>query len=184
MSVFRLRATVVAAACCAAAACVSRQPAPLPVPTRDFPLVLAEAQTAAGAGRYADAERVLATFARSYDGTREAAEATYWRALFRLDPANRDASTREATALLDAYLKSPSGTLHRADAATLRRLAAQRETTVRDLELARAEATRAATPPPPVIIRDTVELQRLRDSLARTNAELERIKRRIGAPRP
>jgi hypothetical protein len=29
-----------------------------------------------------------------------------------------------------------------------------------------------------------VEIQRLRDSLTRTNAELDRIKRRIGAPRP
>jgi hypothetical protein len=181
----RLRATAATVACCLAAACGGGHAAPLPAPTRSFPLALAEAQVAAADGRYADAERVLGTFGRTFGGTREAAEALYWRALFRLDPANRDASAREAITLFDAYLRSPTAIEHRADAATLRRLAAQRETMGRELEIARAEAARPVVSPPPApVVRDTVEIQKLRDSLARTNAELDRIKRRIGGRRP
>ena len=62
--------------------------------------------------------------------------------------------------------------------------ASQRETMGRELETAREAATRTVIPAPLPPVRDTVEIQRLRDSLTRTTAELDRIKRRISAPRP
>lgn len=169
-------------------ACVPKHHvAPLvPEPTRAIALVLAEAQLAAAGGRYADAEQELVAFDSTFAGTPEALETVYWRALFKLDPANKDASTTEALGLLDSYLGAGEAQPHRSEVAALRRLITQREALARDLDAARLAAVKlAAQPivlPPPRV--DEEEVNRLRDSLARSNAELDRIKRRLAAPRP
>jgi hypothetical protein len=158
----------------------------VPEPTRAIALVLAEAQLAAAGGRYAEADQALVAFDSAFAGTPEALETVYWRALFKLDPANKDASTAEAVGLLDSYLGTGEAQPHRTEVAALRRLVAQREALARDLDAARLAAVKLAAQPvviaPPRV--DEEEVNRLRDSLARSNAELDRIKRRLAAPRP
>jgi hypothetical protein len=126
------------------------------------------------AGRYGAADRLLADFATRYAGTDPGAEALFRRALYRLDPANSSGSIREAEAMLDVYLASPLSIPRRNDAAALRRLAAA---------LDARPAVVTVTTPASGGAKDE-ELGRLKDELAKANAELERIKRRLAAPKP
>ena len=144
-----------------------------PAAARSWPRSLSEAQGAAAAGRYDEADRQLAGFARSYPRTEEAAECLFWRALFRMDPSNPKSSPREAVELLDRYLESPAPRAHEVDARVLRRTVAVLD------ERSKAVATFEARNKE----RDE-ELQQARDELAKSNAELERIKRRLVTPKP
>jgi hypothetical protein len=129
------------------------------------------------AGHADSAESALVDFARRFPGSPEAMEVPYWRAVIELDPANAEAS-HEALALLQRYLaEAPSG-LHRAEAATLVRLQQ-----ALDARAAVAAQTPSAAVRPDDRAHDE-ELQRLRDELARANAELDRIKRRLARPKP
>jgi hypothetical protein len=100
------------------------------------------------------------------------------RAVLKLDPGNAE-SVRESMTLLESYLAgAPAGT-HRVEAGALHRLG---------LALEQRSAVVAATPPAPTVrpedkARDE-EILRLRDELAKANAELERIRRRLARPRP
>lgn len=145
-----------------------------------WPAALGNAQRAAEAGRHAEADRTLERFATDNRDAPQAAEALYWRALFALDPANRSATPRAALATLELYLARP-GIAHRAEALVLRRTAAALDT------LGVTLARRAETPPPPapaaaVDRAREEEMQQLRDSLTKTSAELERIRRRLAPP--
>ena len=152
--------------------------APPPSAATEWPAVYSQAMTAARESRQPDAERSLAEFASRFPGSPEAAEVPYWRALFKLDPAN-PAALRESIALLEAYLaNTPSGT-HVAEATALRRLG---------LALEQRNAALAAIPPagvprPEDKVRDD-EIQKLREELSKANAELDRIRRRVSRPRP
>ena len=143
-----------------------------------WPAVHAQAMTDARESRYAVAEKALTDFQSRFAGSPEAAEVPYWRALLKLDPAN-PAGLREAISLLESYLATaPAGT-HRAEAMTLRGLG---------LALEQRNAALAALPPagvprPEDKARDD-EIQKLRDELAKANAELDRIRRRVSRPRP
>ncbi|HWE42337.1 MAG TPA: hypothetical protein VG432_07525 [Gemmatimonadaceae bacterium] len=157
-----------------AAGCI-RKPAFLrPAAERDWPAAYLAAQTAADRGAYAEADRTLADFASSHPGSAQATESGYWRAVYKLDPANKDASTRDAIAGLDRYLAAPDGT-HRGEATTLRRIAVQLQSLDRALSATKADEGAAA--------RDE-EVKKLRDELQATKEELERIKRRLAAPKP
>jgi outer membrane protein assembly factor BamD (BamD/ComL family) len=158
----------------AATGCVHRPGFLQPAAQRDWPAAYLAAQTAADHGAYADADKTLADFAASHPGSPEAAESGYWRAVYKLDPANKDASTRDAIAALDKYLaSSPDGT-HRGEATTLRRIATQL------LSLDRALTQK---PDETAASRDE-EVKKLKDELQATKDELERIKRRLAAPKP
>ena len=90
------------------------------------------------------------------------------------------AAPREALALLDTYLSSTAGS-HRTEAQTLRRVAAALETR------AAAATVAAQLKPEPPKVEDKAkdeELQRVKDELAKANAELERIRRRLAQPKP
>jgi hypothetical protein len=81
--------------------------------------------------------------------------------------------------LLESYLATASAGTHRVEAGAIRRLG---------LALEQRNAAIAVIPPAPTVrpedkARDE-ELQRLRDDLAKANAELERIRRRLARPRP
>lgn len=146
----------------------------------DLSRALAQAGQEATAGRYVAADQVLADFATRYPASAEAVESIYWRAMYKLDPANSAAAAREAGVLLDSYLAAP-GTARRSEAATLRRLATAMETRAAPPtadSTAKINAARSAEKS-----RDE-ELARLKDELTRANAELERIKRRLANPRP
>jgi hypothetical protein len=133
------------------------------------------------ASRFGVADKLLADFAERHPNTVEAYETAFWRALYKLDPTNQTGTPREAIALLDSYLNASLTAPHRAAATTLRRIA---------VLLDRSGAVAASPGPnaPPGSKADDKtrdeELARLKDELAKANAELERVKRRVAAPKP
>ena len=140
------------------------------------------AQQAAIGGRYDEADSILVQYIDTHQGTREASDALFWRAMFALDPANRSTSITAAIADLDRYLDGPPTLPHWREAATLRRVAAQLETATR-LAAAAAQTQTSATRV--VTVDDHSkddELTRLRTELAKANEELDRIKKRLAKP--
>jgi hypothetical protein len=156
-------------------ACIHRPRFMLPAAERDWPATYLAAQTAADRGAFADADKTLADFASSHPNTPAALESGYWRAVYKLDPANKDASTRDAIAGLDRYLAAPDGT-HRGEATTLRRIAVQLSSLDKALSAQKPDDAAAAS-------RDE-EVKKLKDELQATKDELDRIKRRLAAPKP
>jgi hypothetical protein len=167
-------------------------PEPLPrAPVQDaWPLARTEAARAVTATHYGAADKLLADFAAQYPATAEASEASYWRALYRADPANDSSSAHDAVVLLDAYLTAPLDSTHRAAALTLRRITVRLEQAAAAAALASANtatvpatgANSGATKSDDRARDD--ELERVKDELAKANAELERIKRRLAQPKP
>lgn len=157
-----------------AAGCVHKPGFLRPAAERDWPAAYLAAQSAADRGAYGEADKTLADFASTHAGSIQALESGYWRAVYKLDPANKDASTKDAIAGLDRYLATPDGT-HRGEATTLRRIAVQLQSLDRALSAPKVDEA-AAT-------RDE-EVKKLRDELQATKDELERIKRRLAAPKP
>jgi hypothetical protein len=132
-------------------------------------------------GRYGVADRILTDYSARYPTSPEGADATYWRALYKLDPANPNAAPRDAIALLDSYLSGLAGT-HRTEAQALRRLANAMEARA-VATMTTATPTKVDAPKPEDKAKDE-EMQRLKDELAKANAELDRIKRRLAQPKP
>jgi len=96
--------------------------------------------------------------------------------MLRADPRNPAFTPAGARAALEELVAASSGD-RRTEVQVLLRLLA-----LSDSLRASQTAQRAATE-----VRDRArdeELQRLRDDLARTQAELDRIKRRLGPPKP
>ena len=159
------------------AACFgSKGPKP-PTPAIAYAEVLKIAEERVDSGDHAGADRILADFAMKAKGTEEATEIAFWRALYMVDPANKRTSIPEGIRALDIYLATPGTRWYRPQAEVLRRTAQS------------VQALRnAAQAQPRVVGRDTVfvsreeEIASLRDQLARANAELERIRRRLSNP--
>ena len=166
------------------------QPNPTPAAVREWPQTLATAQESAGRGDFDAADSLLGQFARQHPGSHNASEATFWQGLFRLDPSNRNGSLTVGLATLDAYLAEPRPHDHAAEAMTLRRLAAQLDAANRLAASASVAAhdvapARPATEPRTETKPDAntdAEIKRLKDELAKANAELERIKKRLAQP--
>ncbi|GAC1682480.1 MAG: hypothetical protein NVS9B3_00100 [Gemmatimonadaceae bacterium] len=160
-------------------ACISRPPILQPAPTREWPATRSTSLAAAEGGRYADADRTLRDFVGRFPATAEAREALFWRAMYKLDPSNREASARDAMGLLDVYLSGspPPPAELRAHALVMRR-AAERVAQLEQRAAAPRAATSAADP-----AKDD-ELKQLREQLQKSQEELERIKRRLAAPKP
>lgn len=169
--------TVLVLQACVMAACTPARGTRAPSPAPSYTATLAAAQRRADSGDYAGADRILADFALRASDKSEAQEITFWRALYIVDPANRMASMLEGIRALDIYLNTPGTVTYRPQAQVLKRTAL----TVQALR----QATQAT---PKVNGRDTVfvareeELAALRDQLAKANAELERIKKRLANP--
>lgn len=148
--------------------------------------VVAAEQVAAA--RYAAADRWLADFVAQYPGTREAASATVRRALYMADPANQTSTAHVATVLLDSALATSLDSASRADMRAVRRITLALERTA--AVAGGANPGSAANPgtdvsarPEDAKARDD-EVQRLKNELAKANAELERIKKRVAQPKP
>lgn len=152
-----------------------------PRPETDLAATLAQADREVLATRFGIADKLLSDFAAQHPATAEGSEASFWRALYKLDPANQTASPHDALVLLDAYLASSLTTPHRAAATTLRHIAAT-------FERGPAVVTQTVTVPgaPAGAKSDDKskddEVARLKEELAKANAELERIKRRVATP--
>jgi hypothetical protein len=175
-----VRLVAVAAVLMGCATTPQRLAEPAPGPMEGTTTMTQAAQEAV-AGRYAVADKLLSDYAARYPATSEAADATYWRALYRLDPANPNASPREAGQLLDSYLATNNGT-HKTEAHALRRVVAAIE--ARAVAAANPLVVPKAELPKPDDKTKDEELQRVKDELAKANAELERIKRRLAQPKP
>ena len=173
-----------------------------PTIDRDWDNTLLLARVRAAEGKFPAADSLMARFAAQYPDTHEAIETTYWRALFDLDPSNHLASFSSAIASLDDYLTHKRPLDHAAEAATLRRIAGHMDqlnklaatalAEARDTSVAmRATAPDVRTDAKPPVAGDVavptpadVEIKRLKDELAKANAELERIRRRLAQPPP
>jgi hypothetical protein len=130
-------------------------------------------QVAADSGRFVVADSILASFIQNEAGSPDVGEAAFWRAMLVADPRNPSFSPAAARAALESYLGS-EGATRRIDATVL----------LRQLAISDSLRTAQASQRASTELRDKVrdeELQRLRDELARTQAELERIKRRLGS---
>jgi hypothetical protein len=146
-------------------------------PSVEWPAVLGDAQRAWQGGRFDDAARALTTFEEQYAGSREAREVLYWRAALELDPTNTAGSTQAAAHALDAYLALDS-IQHREEAALLRRVTGLITSLSADVQASKAAPP--PQPPPPALLREKDdEILRLRDSLTKTSAELERVRKRL-----
>ena len=149
---------------------------------------LSAAQRAALEGRYREADQLLSGFLSAHPGAPEAGEVPYWRALFKLDPANHGGSLGDAGRELDRYLASAGSTPHRSEALILRRVAG----TLDSLRRAANEPTSTVVITPLVPeprqespVRQQAlerEVQLLQEQLEKANAELERIKKRLAEP--
>jgi hypothetical protein len=160
----------------------------MPPAAQEWITTLETAKSAAAEGRYEEADRALYNYAQRYSGAAEAREATYWRAVFKLDPANHGGSTWTAKEHLDHYLSDTTGALHRTEAVTLRRLAAEIDSLshAREPVIAAADSQRVADAEKARQREDELqkENQRLKDLLDKTTQELDRIKKRLTDKNP
>jgi hypothetical protein len=156
---------------------------PLPVPPRlaavtEWLPTLGAAMDAIDSGRYDVADKVVADYTKRFPDTREGREMVFWRAMFKLDPNNKFSTTDEAIEDLDAYVEDSLTKWYKGEAAILLRLG----TTISVLRTALTQRTG--------VVRDTSsattgksrddEILALKEALARANAELDRIRKRVG----
>ena len=160
----------------ASVACSKTPAAKAPEPVNAFEATLALAERRVAAGDYTGADRILADFALKSKGSEDGTEVAFFRAMYMVDPSNRTASMAEGIRALDIYLNTDGATRYRAQARVLRRTA-QTVLSLRNAQVATH-----------VVGRDTVfvsredEITALKDQLAKANAELERIKKRLANP--
>jgi hypothetical protein len=159
-----------------AVACAKAPVAVAPPPAAGFAAAIEGARQKVDAGDYVAADKVLADYSLTHQGTAEAREISFWRAMYIVDPANRTASIAQGIRALDIYLATDGTIWYRPQAEVLRRTALV------------IQQVRQAQMPKQVNGRDTVFISReeevaaLRDQLAKANAELERIKKRLANP--
>jgi len=171
-----------------------------------WPTTLATARGRAATGNFEGADSALAQFARQYPHTPSAVETAYWRGLFKMDPANHSASLNAAVASLDAYIADTTYREHVIEAISLRRVAGELQSLnalavtalaqAKDAKASAASATAAAADAKDAASKDAAakgpdltltatsaeEIKRLKDELAKANAELERIRKRLSQP--
>ena len=172
-----MRRTWPALALALALSCARRPPEP-PSPLGAWVGAFVDAQQAAGRGDFARADSLLSTFARAFPASDEAAESQFWRALYRLHPANEHSSPRDAIRALDRYLALGERATRQAEAVLLRHVATRLDSLSRSAPARTADA--AATDSTAT----QEEVAKLRAELRRTTDELERMRRRLAQPRP
>jgi hypothetical protein len=183
--------------------CVGRPATQHPVPQQSWHATLAYVQQCASNGQYPAADSALVAFAGRYPNTPEATETRFWLALVRLDPRNEHHSASEALRDLSAYDSGAGPRAHDLEAGVLVRTAtallALREETAQatsQADSARTEADSVRTTADSARLvrasrdRSREEVARLRDSLdkvvgqlSETTQELDRIKKRLAAPK-
>jgi hypothetical protein len=136
----------------------------------------AAVRAAVDAGQFSTADSILAAFERTEPESPDASESAFWRAMLRADPRNPAFAPADARAAVERYLSS-SNPRRRAEATVMLHLLALSDS-LRTVQAAQRSAVEARDR-----ARDD-EVQKLRDDLQRTQAELDRIKRRLGPPKP
>lgn len=152
----------------------------------EWTVVLDQAGQEVQAGRYASADQLLLGFQQHYPSAPQSGDASFFRALYKLDPANTTASSHDASVLLDAALSAPAPATRRADALALRRIAAALEAkpSVVTVVVPGKETPAASSRADAASKEKDEEIARLKEDVAKANAELERIRRRLATPKP
>ena len=130
-------------------------------------------RAAADSGHFSTADSILAAFDRSHPDSPDVTESAFWRAMLRADPRNPAFEPDSARGGIEGYLASPNPR-RRTEAGVMLKM----------LELSDSLRAAQATQRSTAEARDRAqeeEIQKLRDDLQRTQAELDRIKRRLGA---
>jgi hypothetical protein len=160
------------------------RPAPQPPPVAlQWDSTRAAAARFIASGRDSSADSALREFADRHAGTPQAQESIFWSALYRLNPDNHGFTPRDALAALDEYLAGGDAQPRYDEALVLRNAALA-------LDVQRTPPAPAPEPPAPVDSSSAVEhqheeeIKRLNAELQRTQAELDRIRKRLGTPRP
>ena len=159
----------------------TREPAPgAPTPAA-WGAVLNTADMFASAGRHSAADSALLAFAHAHPGTRAAEEVAFWRALYKLDPRSAASTRAEGRVMMESYAASTTTSWYKGQANVLRFLARE----IADAEQSESDSTIVAgdTTSSGIAARDRV-IRTQRAEIARLNAELERIKRRLASPTP
>jgi hypothetical protein len=132
----------------------------------------AAARAALDAGQFAAADSILAAFERAEPDSPDVSESAFWRVMVRADPRNPAFSPADARAAIEAYL-ARANAQRRSEALVMLHMLSLSDS-IRAVHTAQRSAAEARDR-----TRDE-ELQRLRDDLQRAQAELDRIKRRLG----
>lgn len=170
----------------ALAGCATLNRSSAPTLREQWMATLANARVAADSGKYDVADRTLVAFAAAHPGTREAREIAFWRALYMMDPNNKNGSLAGGVTGMDMYLADDSTSWYKSEAVVLRRTAAAAQAIkLAAMTAAQPTTTPATTTPPPADALKTKddEIASLRDQLAKVNAELDRIKKRLANPK-
>ena len=172
-------AAALAIAACAPRPDVERVAPPPPPAASAWDSTLAGVRALLGERRYLAADSALAAFEAHHAGSAEGGDARWWRAVLQLDPQNPDGSPRGAIAAIDAYLAGGIDQPRYVEALVLRRAAES---------LDRPAPAPVRAPPDSAAIDSLVAarvraatdtIRALRTELERTQAELDRIRRRI-----
>jgi hypothetical protein len=160
-----------------------------PAPTDSvWTATLDSAQRLAADSQFASADTLLAMFAQSAPGSMGAQEVVFWRGVFLLEPANKNGSARDAASAFDAYLGGAGPLSHRSEAIALGRsaylidslLQSRSMDSVPAMNLVVSDSSRTSARE-----QEMAKLVKvLQDSLNKTNAELDRIKKRLSTGKP
>ena len=142
----------------------------------EFASTIEGARQKVDAGDYPGADKILADYSLRHQGTAEAREISFWRAMYIVDPANRTASIAQGIRALDIYLATDGTIWYRPQAEVLRRTALVIQ------QVRQAQMPKQVTGKDTVFISREEEVAALRDQLAKANAELDRIKKRLANP--
>jgi hypothetical protein len=158
-------------------------------PQRDWKPTLERAQSLAAAGRAAEADSILASFASSYPDTPGAREALYWRSLIQLQSG---IVSENGPAMMLAKYVDDRDAEHRTEAVTLRRVATRVDSLSRaantltdKVQVSNGEVVAAKSDAKAAVADNKdqdAEIKRLRGELAAAKEELERIKKRLAEP--
>jgi len=149
---------------------------PSPPPEPPWPRTVTAVRAAVDSGQFSTADSILAAFERVERDSPDVAESAFWRAMLRADPRNPAFQPEEARRGIEAYLAGPNPR-RRTEAGVMLRIL-ELSDSLRAAHVAQRSAAEG---------RDRAqeeEIQKLRDDLQRTQAELDRIKKRLGSPKP
>ena len=171
----RMVLAVVAGGCAQPAQQLAPRVSPMSVDARRFMT----------SGDLASTDSSLKSCSMAHPADSEGAQCRYWLVLVRLDPAYPGPASAAVNAARD-FLARDAGAPGREEITMLMRVAARRESLLAALDSSRAMlATRATVVQTPLRNDSTAqEVAKLRAELTRTQDELQRIKRRLSAPRP
>lgn len=171
-------AVLIASAAILAACSQGSKPAGPPAPEDGFAAAVSAADKRVEAGDYAGADRILADYALKNKNTDNGMEIAFFRALYMIDPNNKNASMAEGVRALDIYLNTSHTKRYRPEALVLRRTA-QSVLVLRSNAALTTRSSKSDT----VYVSREAEIAELKDLLAKANAELDRIKKRLANPK-